>query len=589
MRLAFSCFAAAAVLCGYVVSAADSTNVVRSDVQLRAMLDELARSKTLKLNDLDKPYFIEYTVSDIDQANIVASLGGLTASSRLHVRQPRLEVRVGDYQFDNTNSIYSTSGHLGLFPIDDDYEAMRSELWLATDGLYKASAEQITRKRTALRELADPDKTPDFAPAKPVQLIQPVSVLEFDQKRWEQTLRQLSARFAAHPAIVGSDVELRTISSTYRLVNSEGILVRIPQELSEIEIRASALASDGNRVWNHAFVTVLKPSQFPAEDQLAQTVENIAAETDALAQAPLAEDYSGPVLFEHEAAAQMIGQVLTDAVRIERPPLAPPGSGERNIQALDSVWASRMGAKVAPDWISIYDDPEPEQFRGAVLAGHYEVDDQGVPGARVNIVEKGTLKNFLFSREPVRTFNGSNGHGRLPGAFETEQAAIGSLFIESERALPEAQMKAKLLDAVKTAGLKYGILIRRLDFPSTANFQDLQTMARQLQKNGYSRTLNVPLLVYRVYPDGREELVRGLRFREFSAKDLRDVVASSDQPYVFNYVNNGSSFDLADFGGDATTSSVVCPSLLFDSLDLQRVEEEAGRLPIVPPPSLTAQ
>lgn len=114
-------------------------------------------------------------------------------------------------------------------------------------------------------------------------------------------------------------------------------------------------------------------------------------------------------------------------------------------------------------------------------------------------------------------------------------------------------------------------------------------MARQLQRNGYTRTLDSPLLAYRVYMDGHEELVRGVRFKEFSAKDLRDVDAASDHPYVLNYVNNGSGFNLLDAGGDATSSSVICPSLLFDSVDLARVEEEAGRLPLVSPPALIPQ
>jgi hypothetical protein len=137
--------------------------------------------------------------------------------------------------------------------------------------------------------------------------------------------------------------------------------------------------------------------------------------------------------------------------------------------------------------------------------------------------------------------------------------------------------------------LKYGIILRRLDFPSTASLEELQSMGRQLQKNGYSRTVMPPLLAYRVYPDGREELVRGLRFKDFSAKDLRDIDAASDHPYVLNYVNNGSSFNMADAGSNITTSSVICPSLLFGSIDLARAEDEAGKLPIVPAPALISQ
>lgn len=114
-------------------------------------------------------------------------------------------------------------------------------------------------------------------------------------------------------------------------------------------------------------------------------------------------------------------------------------------------------------------------------------------------------------------------------------------------------------------------------------------MGRQLQKAGYSRTLNSPLLAFRVYLDGHEELVRGLRFKDFSAKDLRDLALASDQPYVFNYVNNGSGFNHADAAQSATTTSVVAPSLLMDSVDLARAENEPGKLPLVTPPALIAQ
>jgi TldD protein len=166
---------------------------------------------------------------------------------------------------------------------------------------------------------------------------------------------------------------------------------------------------------------------------------------------------------------------------------------------------------------------------------------------------------------------------------------IGNLFVRAAQSMPEAKMKPMLIEKAKAAGLKYGLLIRRIDFPSNATFEELQTMARQLQKHGYSRTLNAPLLAYRVYPDGREELVRGLRFREFSARELRDLEAASDRRYVLNYLNNGSSFNLAGASTDATTSSVICPSLLINNVDLEHADEDTRRLPVVPPPALASQ
>ena len=572
-----------------IASAADLTSQIHSDVQLRAMLDELNRSKTLQLNNLDKPYFIEYVTSDAESVYMTASLGGLLSSGRVHVRQPRIQVRVGDYKFDNTNSIYTGNARLGLFPVDDDYSAMRADLWLSTDALYKASADQITRKRTALREIAEPENTPDLAPAKPVQIIRPIASLSINDKHWEDLIRNFSGIFSDHPAVTGSRIHLRAISTNYRLVNTEGTVVRIPEEMTDLSITASGLAPDGSRVWNHAFVTVLKPSELPSEDVLKKTVQAVATETEALTKAPVADDYSGPVLFEQEAAAEMMAQVLTDAIRLQRKPFAPPGSQNRGLQILESVWASRVGSKVLPDWLSIVDNPVETKFNGETLAGQYEVDDEGVPAQAVTIVDKGTLKGFLFSRQPIGSFDVSNGHGRLPGGYGSEAAAIGNLFVKADQSVSEAELKNKLIQKVKSAGLKYGLIIRRMDFPSTATYQELESMARQLQKSGYARTVNTPLLAYRVYPDGHEELVRDLRFREFSAKDLRDIDAASDRPYVLNYVNNGSSFNWAEMESDATTSSVICPSLLFDSIDLARAEEESNRLPIVPPPALIAQ
>jgi TldD protein len=557
------------------------------DIQLRAMSDELARSKTLQLNDLDKPYFIQYAIGDTAQLLISASLGGVTSSTHGRFRPAQLAVRVGDYKFDNTNSIYSRVARFGSLPIDDDYLVFRNQLWIATDALYKSSAEQITRKRNALREIAEPDKTPDLALVKAVEIIQPPAKLEIDRKSWEDTLRRASARFAGYPGLIDSMVRLRAISSTYRLVNSEGATVRVPQELTDLLVRAAALAPDGSRVWNHRLVTVPHPSQLPAPAQISRMVEAVAAETSELAKAPVESDYSGPVLFEQEAAAQMMASTLSDALRLHRKPLAPPGANSP--QVLESVWAARLNGKVVPEWLTIYDDPLQPEFKGSPLAGHYKVDDEGVPAERVLLVDKGMLKGFLASREPVREFSASNGHGRLPGGYGSEAAVIGNLFVQADQTVPEAQMKSKLLAMVKAAGLKYGLVIRRLDFPSTASLDELQSMARQLQKSGYARTLNSPVLAYRLYPDGREELVRGLRFRDFSAKELRDVAAASDRLFVLNYINNGSSFNHLDSGSDATSSTVVCPSLLFDSVDLARSESEPGKLPSVAPPALVAE
>ena len=585
---ALSCLTLLSLGASSPLSGAGIPAAVEGDVQLRAMLDELNRSKTLQLSSLDKPYFIAIASDDAESLDITASLGGLLSSSNAHVRMPEVRVRVGSYSLDNTNSVFSTSAAFGALPVDDNYEAIRTALWLITDQRYKISAEEIARKRNALREIADPAKTPDFAPGSPLQLLQPIPPLNLDRAHWETVVRNLSARFRSHEAITSSSVRMRAISSGFRLVTTEGTIVRVPQSLGQVDIRDAGITADGAGIWNHRFIVVLQPSGLPSEQELQKDVDAVATETEALLKAPAAEDYSGPVLFEGEAAAEMMAQVLTDATRLPRKPVAPPemqGEG----QVLDGVWSSRTGSKVTPDWLTIVDDPSQRTFNGEPLAGQYDVDEEGVPAGRVTLVDKGTLKGFLLSRQPVRTFNASNGHARLPGAWGAELPVFGNVFVNASQTVPESQMRAKLIEKIKAAGLKYGVVIRRLDFPSTADIEELKAMVAQLRKGGSTRSLTAPLLAYRLYADGHEELVRGFRFKDFSAKDLRDVDAASDHPFVLNYENNGSSFGWANATSAATTSSVICPSLLFDSVDLDRAQGDGAKPPLVPAPAVDGQ
>ena len=98
--------------------------------------------------------------------------------------------------------------------------------------------------------------------------------------------------------------------------------------------------------------------------------------------------------------------------------------------------------------------------------------------------------------------------------------------------------------------------------------------------------MSPPLLAYRLYPDGREVLVRGLRFHAFSSRLLRDITAASDDAYVLNFVNNGLPFALIGAGGYVAPSTVVAPAVLFDEIELERPQEERSKPPLVPAPPI---
>lgn len=555
------------------------------DPILRAMRDEMARSRQLGVVD-DKPYYIEYAIDDAELYSLSATLGGLFNERRNRLRIPRIQVRVGDYAFDNTNHVFSdvyTGSRYdpAQFPLDNNYDTLRYSLWLATDRAYKQAAEAIARKRAALKNITVTEKVPDFAKAPPVKLIQPAARVPVDGNAWKTRLRELSAIFAGYPEILQSLVDFEVSQTNSYVVNNEGSEIRYPDRVAFLRVRAHALAPDGMIVRDHAEVVTLEPERMPGDAELRRTVTEVAANVQALARAPVGESYSGPVLLEARAAAQWFAELLGRNLSLPRRPVSDPN---RPFPFPSSELEGRIGSRILPEWMDVVDDPTQKEYRGAALFGFYLVDMEGVAPQPVAVVEKGTLKNFLLTRQPVKEYAASNGRARLPGGFGAKQAAISNLFVKAAQTTAAAGLKQRLLEMAKQRSKPYALAVRKTDFPSSGSIDELRRLAASA--GTANKPVSAPLLVYRVYPDGREELVRGLRFRSVTLRTLRDIVAASDEEALFHYMENGAPFALMGGGNYLAGCTVAAPALLFEDLDLERVQDEQPKLPLVPPPPL---
>jgi TldD protein len=101
---------------------------------------------------------------------------------------------------------------------------------------------------------------------------------------------------------------------------------------------------------------------------------------------------------------------------------------------------------------------------------------------------------------------------------------------------------------------------------------------------GAAHPVSAPVLVYKVYRDGREELVRGLRFRSFNARSLRDILIAGDDSTVFEFMDNPAPFAMIGASAFTSEACVVAPSVLIDDLDLAPGEDELPKLPLVSAP-----
>jgi predicted Zn-dependent protease len=327
----------------------------------------------------------------------------------------------------------------------------------------------------------------------------------------------------------------------------------------------------------------LELDKFPSEADMRKSMTEVAENVRALAHAPMAGSYSGPVLLEPRAAAQLFAQLLGDNLRVPRRPMSDPG---RNVPFQPSELENRMGARVLPDSFDVTDDPTQSVFSGKPLLGYYPFDIEGVPPRPVSVVEKGVLKSFLTTRQPIKGFPVSNGHARLPGSYGTFAAAIGNLFVKSSETVPLADLKKRLIEMTTSRGRPYGMLVRKLDYPYSATASELQSLAQaSAQSGGSARPVSPPILVYRVYPDGREELVRGVRFRGLTTRALRDILAASSETAQFDFVNVGAPLAILGAGGYLAPASVVSPGLLFEELEFEPPQDQLPKAPTVPPPN----
>jgi TldD protein len=572
-----------------VLLAASAARPQESDPILRAMKDEMARSKELRIVNLDPAYFFSYRIEDTHSFSATASLGALISSSESHTRIPLVQVRVGDYNFDNTNHIYSDAyagpRYDSTLPSDDSYKAFRQVLWLATDREFKTAEDAIARKRSSLKNVQVPDQWPDYSKSPAVEAVLPIHRVPVDAAAWKERAVKLSAIFADYPQILASGVEVQLGESTNYVLNSEGTVERTPEDLATVRIQAHALAPDGMAVRDGDVIDAFEASGLPSDAELRRKTTEVAEHVTALAKAPVGEAYDGPVLFEAPAAAQLFGQLFADNLKLTRKPVA---DGGRNARYIGSEYEGRLGSRILPDWMDIVEDPSQTEWHGQTLLGHYLYDAEGVAPRTLTLVDKGVLKNFLLTRTPVfKGFQASNGHARLSGNFGAWAPGSGNMIVTASETKPAADMKKALIDLCQQRDKPYGILIRKLDFPSMASIDEFRRVIAPGARSG-GHPFALPVLVYKIYPDGKEELVRSVRFRDLSARSLRDIIAASDESALFNFTDSNAPLALVGAGNYTTSSSVVAPALLFDELELEPIEEEVSKPPIVPAPPVAS-
>ena len=513
-----------------------------SDPIVQAMKTELTRSmQQLRLEHAQPPYYIEYSVADVDQFIASASFGALRNRVRIHGRAVRAVVRVGDYKQDSYEG--TGQGQMELMPLDDDTLALRHQLWLATDLAYKQAIEALTAKQAKLKQLEVETPTDDFARAPAVQMMAPLTRLEVDDNAWSKTLESASALYREVPDVQSFDCSLQFAATNRYLVNSEGTVVRRGATSYMVNVAASAQAPDGMHLNRGHTVNTPRQQELPSPDEFRASAKKILNELQALRAAPLVDDeYRGPVLFAAEAADSVFLRLVAPNILGRKP---VPGSPARTT----GEYAGSYKSRVLPDFFTVVDDPSATTAAGRSLMGAYAVDDDGVRGQTITAIDKGELVAYLVGRQPIRDFPASNGHGRA-GISPAPLPAISNLFFRSSRTLNGAQLKKQLLDLCAERSLAF---------------------CYRAEETGWDLGTS---LLYKVWvKDGHEELVRGAVFGELDTRALRNEIVATGDDYKTSNVAAG------------VPESIIAPSILLQELQVKRSTANKQKLPVYGPPS----
>ena len=520
------------------------------DVILQAMQDELDRNmKELRLPDHEKPFFIMYNVQDQTSYDITATLGSIVQSSERPARfKSNTRILVGDYSFNDESlddNLTSAPSALEIsLPIDADYLGIRRALWSSTDKVYRDAARHFLKHQQTLKESRKKlEEIPhrSFAKGEATKLVSTVEPYAFDRSAWESTLKKLSAIFLKHPDILYSGVVIQFSEGHNYMVNSEGVVAKIPFQKTSLIVIAQGKNKDGEFVVDQIIHEARTPDKLPSADKLQGDIEKMISGISLQLTLPKLEDeYNGPVLLEGPAVAGVFSTVLFEgAETVFANDFVPRISGLQysgNNQGMDN----KVGKNILNESVTVKAKPRLRSYGGTELFGSFDIDDEGIsPPDDLMIVENGVLRNLLNDRTITNVNQTANGFGSGAGVVE-----VTTTFKNTEK-----ELKEKLLSAAKAEGLDFALIIRQ------------------------SPLLMGVVNVYKVsVTTGKEELMRNALLSEVNFRTLRRLLGASGKYQAHNlntskFLNPGSS--------GPGISCIVPEAILLGSLEVKPFEMPA--------------
>lgn len=537
--------------------------------QLQTMKSELTRNFQALQKEQVPPYYLAYCIDHVATQTAYSSFGAIVSKTATTTAYLRVDMRAGSYALDNTHELRSPDplasilGRMGILdraPLTESPDALRLILWQITDRAYKGAVEMLQKVKTERSlKVAEEDKSDDFSKAEAQVSVEKPLAVSLDMDKWAARIRNFSSPFKNDPHLISGVAYLSSEVRNKYFVNSEGAVLLAPANYIRLGVSAVTKADDGMEMPLSLNYFGFAESDLPSEARVVSDIKIMMENLEKLRTAPIVDPYTGPAILSGKASGVFFHEILGHRLEGHRQKSEQEGQ----------TFKKKLGQPVLPEFMSVVFDPTIKELYGTKLSGFYRFDDEGTKAEKVTTIDNGIMKSFLMTRSPIENFSHSNGHSRAqPGMKPVTRQS--NLVVVATKALSDEALRTRLIEECKKANKPFGLIFSEV----AGGF----TMTARMIPNAFNVT---PLLVYRVYVDGRpDEVVRGVDLIGTPLTTFGKITGAGAKFDVFNGMCGAES--------GSVPVSAASPSVLVSEIEVQKKAKSQEKPPILPPPALNS-
>lgn len=549
----------------------------------KAMEIEIKRAmENLKVENLQTPYYISLRLKDINLKIHNFSFGFDKGSSETNYRNLSTIVRVGSYEFDQTN--FSPSFEFGFYsedyftsiPLENDLMVLRQAFWLSIDKAYKEAQEKFSKKKGFIQHHPQEKYPADF-----IKIEEPFVYIEnifenFDISKILSVSKNISAYLSKFDFLTGGNVSAYILTKKQYFLDSEGSKHLKFEPLCSIQISLDCFSSNYYPLSLSKDFVFSSNSDIPAEDEIKKEIDELLTYLKEISGKDPMEAYSGPVVFEGEGSASFFLALLGKGVSGVREPLSDSRYGFPFKKG--GFLGKKLNQRIMPSGFEVWDKPNLKEYNGKKLIGFLPVDDEGVKPKDIQIVKEGKLIGLPMRRTAYENYFDLNGHARESQFTVISidvDSTVTNLEIEDKNGFSKEEFFKKLEEYCEKEEIEKVLFIKKLKKGFTMSDIEIDFFS---VAEGLRGILSEPMVTY-LYDVKKKEMeaVWGLEFSSISENLLKDILFSTKEKklsQIYEFLSN-----------DSISYSIIAPEMvLVEEVSLKKSKLQRIKKPLVEMP-----